>query len=112
MSIRNLFLSNEIYQYILQNSFRDLPILKKLRDETIKMPFGSMQISPDQGQFMSLLIKLTSAKKILEIGTFTGYSSLVMALSLPDDGKIFCPNSDFQGQTLLSEPITNPKRME
>jgi len=79
-----------IYNYIIKNSFRDLKILKKLRDETKKLPFGSMQISPDQGQLISLLIKLTSTKKILEVGTFTGYSSLVMALSLPDDGKIFC----------------------
>jgi len=78
MSIKNLYVDEFIYDYILKNSFRDLKILKKLRDETKKMPFGSMQISPDQGQLIGLLIKLTSAKKILEIGTFTGYSSLAM----------------------------------
>ncbi len=88
MSIRNFYLDENIYEYILNNSLRDLPILKKLRDETRKMPDGRMQISSDQGQFMGLLVKLTNTKKIIEVGTFTCYSSLVMALALPENGQI------------------------
>ena len=89
MSIRNFYLDEKIYEYILNNSLRDLPILKKLRDETGKMPDGRMQISSDQGQFMGFLVKLTNTKKIIEVGTYTGYSSLVMALALPENGQIF-----------------------
>ena len=89
MSIRNFYLDENIYEYILNNSLRDLPILKKLRDETRKMPDGRMQISSDQGQFMGFLVKLTNTKKIIDVGTYTGYSSLVMALALPEDGQIF-----------------------
>ena len=88
MSIRNVYIDDNIYDYILNNSLRDLPILKKLREETIKMPEGRMQISCDQGQFMDLLVRIMGAKKIVEVGTFTGYSTLVMALALPEKGQI------------------------
>ena len=88
MSIRNFYIDDNIYEYILNNSLRDLPILKKLRDETRKMPDGRMQISSDQGQFMGFLVKLMNATKIIEVGTFTGYSSLVMALALHENGQI------------------------
>ena len=88
MSIRNVYIDDNIYDYILNNSLRDLPILEKLREETRKMPEGRMQISSDQGQFMALLVRLMEAKKIVEVGTFTGYSSLVMALALPKNGQI------------------------
>ena len=88
MSIRNVYIDENIYDYILNNSLRDLPILEKLREETRKMPEGRMQISSDQGQFMALLVRLMGAKKIVEVGTFTGYSTLVMALSLPENGQI------------------------
>jgi len=88
MSRSNVLIDDKIYNYILDNSLRDLPILEKLRDETGKMPNGRMQISPDQGQFMALLVRLVEAKRIVEVGTFTGYSCLVMALALPDNGQI------------------------
>ena len=88
MSIRNFYIDDNIYEYIINNSLRDLPILKKLRDETRKMPDGRMQISSDQGQFMGFLVKLMNATKIIEVGTFTGYSSLVMALALHENGQI------------------------
>ena len=88
MSIRNFYINDNIYEYIINNSLRDLPILKKLRDETRNMPDGRMQISPDQGQFMGFLVKLMNAGKIIEVGTFTGYSSLVMALALKENGQI------------------------
>ena len=80
MITRNVYIDDNIYDYILNNSLRDLPILEKLREETRKMPEGRMQISSDQGQFMALLVRL--------MGTFTGYSTLVMALSLPENGQI------------------------
>ena len=88
MSSRNVYIDDKIYNYILDNSLRDMPILEKLREETIKMPDGNMQISSVQGQFMALLVRMLEVKKIVEVGTFTGYSSLVMALALPDNGQI------------------------
>ena len=88
MSSRNAFIKESIYNYLLENSLRELPVLKNLREETQKMPLGRMQISPDQGQLMGMLVRLIAPKKILEVGTFTGYSSLVMALALPENGKL------------------------
>ena len=88
MSSHNAYIEESIYSYLLENSLRELPVLKKLREETQKMPLGRMQISPDQGQLMSMLVQLIVPNKIIEVGTFTGYSSLVMALALPENGKI------------------------
>ena len=85
MSSRNAFIKESIYNYLLENSLRESPVLKKLREETQKMPLGRMQISPDQAQLMAMLVRLIVPEKILEIGTFTGYSSLVMALALPEN---------------------------
>lgn len=88
MSSRNNNIPDELYGYILANSLRDRPELKALRDETALMPMAGMQISPDQGQFMALLVKATGARKVIEVGTFTGYSALVVAGALPADGKL------------------------
>lgn len=88
MSNRNQFIPASLYDYILDTSLRDQPILKKLRERTAQLTNSGMQISPDQGQFMAFLIKLINAKKTLEVGVFTGYSSLVVAQALPDDGKV------------------------
>ncbi|MEO0537522.1 MAG: class I SAM-dependent methyltransferase [Cyanobacteria bacterium P01_A01_bin.123] len=77
-----------LYDYLLSVSLREPKILTQLRQETAQHPDGDMQIAPDQGQFMALLVKLMDAKKVLEIGTFTGYSTLWMALALPPDGSI------------------------
>ena len=95
MSSRNGFIETHIYDYILANSLRDRDELKRLRQETRAMPMGGMQISPDQGQFMGLLVELIDAKRIVEVGTFTGYSSIAMALALPADGRLIaCDVSD------------------
>ena len=95
MSSRNSFIETHIYDYILANSLRDRDELKRLRQETQDMPMGGMQISPDQGQFMGLLVELIGAKRIVEVGTFTGYSSIAMALALPVDGRLIaCDVSD------------------
>jgi predicted O-methyltransferase YrrM len=88
MSKQTLGLENHIYQYLLSVSIREPEVLTKLREETAKHPRNIMQISPEQGQFMSLLVQLIGAKKALEIGVFTGYSSLVVALALPPEGKM------------------------
>ena len=81
-------LQSSLYDYLLTTSLREPAILSRLRQETAQHPHGRMQIAPDQGQFMALLLRLMGAKKVLEIGTFTGYSSLWMALALPPDGTI------------------------
>ena len=88
MSSRNAYIDEKLYDYILGTSLRDSPVLARLREETSVMPNGMMQISPDQGQFMSLLVKLIGARKVVEVGCFTGYSSTVMAQALPDDGTL------------------------
>ncbi|MEM1256759.1 MAG: class I SAM-dependent methyltransferase [Cyanobacteria bacterium P01_H01_bin.21] len=81
-------LQSQLYDYVLSVSLREPDILTQLRQETDQYPEGDMQVSPDQGQFMALLLRLMGAKKVLEIGTFTGYSALWMALALPADGTL------------------------
>jgi predicted O-methyltransferase YrrM len=88
MSSRTLDMNDSIYKYLLENSLREHPAQTKLRVSTRAHAYGSMQISPEQGQFMALLVKLIGAKKTIEVGVFTGYSSLAVALALPDDGYI------------------------
>jgi len=88
MSSRTLFLTNELYEYMISSSVRETDILRQLRKETQQDPMANMQISPEQGQFMSLLVQLIRAKKTLEIGVYTGYSALCVALALPSHGQI------------------------
>ncbi len=88
MSSTTLGLEETLLTYLRSHSLRDTDLLKRLREETAKLPFGTMQVSAEQGQFMNLLVRLTGATRIVEIGTFTGYSSLCMALALPDSGKL------------------------
>lgn len=88
MSKNTIQLTETLYDYLLANSLREPDILKKLRKETANISMSVMQISPDQGQFMQLLVKLLCARNCLEIGVYTGYSSLCVALAMPDDGKL------------------------
>ncbi|MBN3922882.1 class I SAM-dependent methyltransferase [Nostoc sp. NMS4] len=88
MPKQSIGLDNQLYNYLLSVSLREPEILGKLRQETANHPRSRMQISPEQGQFMSFLVQLIGAKKTLEVGVFTGYSSLSVALTLPADGKI------------------------
>lgn len=88
MTRKTISITDEIYDYMLDNSLREPDILRKLREETSSYRNRSLQISPEQGQFMQLLVRLIGAKQTLEIGVFTGYSSLCVALALPDDGRM------------------------
>lgn len=88
MSNRTLNLDDHLYHYLLGVSVREHPVLTELREVTRSHPRAGMQISPEQGQFMALLLKLVGARNTLEIGVFTGYSSLVTALALPADGRV------------------------
>lgn len=81
-------LDDRFYEYLLSVSLREPELLRQLREETAQHPMSAMQIAPDQGQLMALLIQLTGARRTLEVGVFTGYSSLSVALALPADGKI------------------------
>jgi predicted O-methyltransferase YrrM len=86
--MEDLTITAELWNYIRQVTLREPPLLQRLREETASLPQAMMQISPDQGQFMALLIHLLDARRTLEIGVFTGYSALSVALALPDDGRI------------------------
>ena len=88
MTSRTLELDDRLYDYLLANSLREPPLLARLREETAAMPMANMQIGPEQGQFMALLVELIGARRTLEVGTFTGYSALCVALALPAGGKV------------------------
>lgn len=88
MANKTLSLSNALRAYLVEHSVREPDILQRLRAETAKDSMSMMQISPEQGQFMQLLVRLMGAKNCLEVGVFTGYSSLAVALVLPANGRI------------------------
>ncbi len=88
MASRTLNLDDRTYRYLLDHSLRETPVQRALRRETAAMPMAVMQIAPDQGQFMQLLVRLLGARRTIEVGVFTGYSTLATALALPDDGRI------------------------
>ena len=84
----------ELYPYLLANSVREDSLLQRLQAETARDPLARMQIAPEQGQFMELIARLIGARRMIEIGTFTGYSSLCLAQALPDDGQLLCCDID------------------
>ena len=88
MSYKTSPLTEPVYDYLLKTSLREPDALRALRAETERHPHGGMRICPEQGQLMRLLIELTGAKSALEIGVFTGYSTLSVALALPHDGRL------------------------
>jgi len=95
MSRRTLNLDDRLYDYVLEASLREHPALAELRAETRDHPHARMQISPEQGQFLALLVKLIGARRTIEVGVFTGYSALAVALALPDNGHVLaCDVSD------------------
>ena len=88
MSKRSIGLSAKLNDYILSVSLREPEVLRRLREETAALPMAGMQVAPEQGQFMALMARLVNAKQYLEIGTFTGYSVLAVALALPFEGRV------------------------
>ena len=86
MSNRTLTLDDRLYDYLLRHSLREPETLARLRAETAAHPQVNMQIAPEQGQFMQMLVRLTDARRAIEVGVFTGYSSLAVALAMADDG--------------------------
>ena len=90
MSRSTLKLTDSVYDYMLEHSLRESEACRLLREETAPMKMGMMQVSPEQGQFMAFLVRLTETRRALEIGTFTGYSALCVAQALPSDGRLVC----------------------
>lgn len=95
MSTATITMTEQLHGYLLATTLREPELLQRLRRETAALPNGGMQISPEQGQLMRLLIELLGARRALEVGVFTGYSSTVVALALPADGRLVaCDVSD------------------
>jgi len=90
MSNASVGLSDELQAYLVRIGVREPDVLRRLRDETAPLPEHGMQIAPEEGMLLALLVELTGARRCLEIGTFTGYSSTVVARALPPDGRLLC----------------------
>lgn len=104
MSTHTIDIDDRLYAYMLDISLREPDVMRRLRDETAKHPMAIMQISPEQGQFMQMLVRMLGAKNCIEVGVFTGYSSLAVALALPADGRIVaCDISE--DYTAVGEPF-------
>ncbi len=88
MSNKTFTLSDALYDYLISVSLRETPVLQRLRAETARDSNAAMQIAPEQGQFMALLVRLMGARRALEIGVYTGYSALCVASALPGDGRL------------------------
>lgn len=103
MSNQTIGLDDRLYNYLLSATLREHKMLKALRAKTAQHPQARMQISPEQGQFMALMMQLMGAKKTLEIGVFTGYSTLAVALALPEDGRIVACDVN-EKDTAIAQP--------
>ena len=103
MSSSTIGLSNKLRKYMLNVSFRDDEILRQLREETLTLKEAQMQISPEQGAFLSILTKILKSKKTLDIGVFTGYSSLVVARELPDDGLVVACDTSIEWTSIAKK---------
>jgi caffeoyl-CoA O-methyltransferase len=88
--MRGISLTDALYDYVVATGTRETRVQRELRAETRKLPMGQMQIGPDQGALLQVLVRILRAKRCIEIGTFTGYSALTVALALPANGKIIC----------------------
>ena len=90
MSNKTIGISDELAAYIVKVGTREPEVLARLRDETAAIPQHGMQIAPEEGAFLAMLVELTGARRCIEVGTFTGYSSTAVALALPEDGLLVC----------------------
>ena len=100
VSTRSIGLSETLHTYLLDHALREPPLLARLREETARLPHARMQISPEQGCFMALLVELMGVRRALEIGVFTGYSSTSVALALPEDGRLVACDSSAEWTTI------------
>jgi caffeoyl-CoA O-methyltransferase len=104
VSTRSLSLDDALYNYLVAHTVREHPAQAALREATRDHPHAGMQISPEQGQLMALLVRLIGARRSIEIGVFTGYSALTVALALPADGRLLaCDIND--AYTRVGEPF-------
>jgi predicted O-methyltransferase YrrM len=90
MASKTHFMDQKVLKYVVEHSLRDAPLLAELRAETAKLTNGGMQVPPEQGQFLALMVQATGATRCIEVGTFTGYSALCVAQALPANGKLVC----------------------
>jgi predicted O-methyltransferase YrrM len=90
MSNASIGLPPDLHAYLIRYGVREPEILRRLREETADLPQHGMQIAPEQGALMALLVRLSGARRAIELGTFTGYSSLVVMLAMPPDGTMVC----------------------
>ena len=90
MANKTMGISDDLAAYVVQHGTREPDVLRRLREETHGIPRHGMQIAPEQGAFLALLVELIGARRCIEVGTFTGYSSTAVALALPDDGQLVC----------------------
>jgi len=90
MASKTHFMDQKVLRYVVEHSLRDAPLLAELRAETATLTQGGMQVPPEQGQFLALMVQATGATRCIEVGTFTGYSALCVAQALPANGKLVC----------------------
>ena len=103
MSIKTLNLTDNLYQYLQAKSLREPAVMRELREKTAQLPNAVMQISPEQGQLMTLLIELMNARKTLEVGVYTGYSTLAVALALPENGRVVACDINMEWTAMAKE---------
>ena len=107
MSNQSIGLSDELHAYLLTVGVREPEVLRRIRERTAALPEHGMQIAPEQGAFMALLVRLTGARRCLEVGTFTGYSSTAVALALPPDGRLVCCDASREWTDLARQAWTD-----
>jgi caffeoyl-CoA O-methyltransferase len=90
MTNKTIGISDELAAYVVRVGTREPHLLARLREETAAIPQHGMQVAPEQGAFLALLVELIGARRCIEVGTFTGYSSLAVALALPEGGRLVC----------------------
>jgi predicted O-methyltransferase YrrM len=90
MANASIGLDDKLHAYLVEVGVREPEVLRRLREETAALPEARMQVAPEEGAFLAMLVRILDARRILEVGTFTGYSSTAMALALPPDGRITC----------------------